>query len=81
MDAFAQNALQVCVRGGAPYIIGASTHRHYFNSFECELDDFNMNDLLFHPSDGKAVLVDACSSWCGPCKLIEPYLFEASELR
>eukprot|EP00581_Thalassiosira_minuscula_P016848 CAMPEP_0183732534 /NCGR_PEP_ID=MMETSP0737-20130205/38658_1 /TAXON_ID=385413 /ORGANISM="Thalassiosira miniscula, Strain CCMP1093" /LENGTH=238 /DNA_ID=CAMNT_0025965563 /DNA_START=121 /DNA_END=837 /DNA_ORIENTATION=- len=45
-----------------------------------ELDDSNMRELLFAPSDtSKAVLVDACAPWCGPCKLIEPYLRDCAE--
>lgn len=27
----------------------------------------------------KAVLVDCCATWCGPCKLIDPFLVKASE--
>ena len=32
------------------------------------LDDENYNDVV---KSGGAVLVDACATWCGPCKLIE----------
>ena len=44
-----------------------------------QLDDTNMRDLLFKPTDGKAVIVDAYAAWCGPCKLIEPYVIECGE--
>jgi len=54
------------------------TSTRQYNSLR-ELDDHNMKDLLFQPTDGKAVLVDVCSTWCGPCKLIEPYIAEAGE--
>jgi len=42
------------------------------------LDDDNMVDVLFRPEDGKPVLVDCYTTWCGPCKLIEPYVERAS---
>jgi thioredoxin 1 len=28
--------------------------------------------------NSKMVLVDACAKWCGPCKLIEPFLVQAA---
>lgn len=45
------------------------------------LDDSNMNSVLFFPSEGRprSALVDACAVWCGPCKLIEPFLAKCGE--
>jgi len=40
------------------------------------IDDTNSSNIL---SSSEFVLVDACATWCGPCKLIEPLLQEASE--
>ncbi|CAB9531410.1 Thioredoxin X, chloroplastic [Seminavis robusta] len=39
------------------------------------LNDGNYNSLIM---GDKAVLVDACAKWCGPCKLIEPFLVQAA---
>lgn len=38
-----------------------------------------MSEMLFRPTDGRAVLLDAYAPWCGPCKLIEPYLEGCAE--
>lgn len=77
-----QFARAPCSCRGAPpsFIASASTSTRQFNSLR-EVNDSNMKDLLFQPADGKVVLVDACASFCGPCKLIEPYLLEAGELQ
>lgn len=40
------------------------------------LEDTNYNEIMM--SD-KAVLVDCCAQWCGPCKLIDPFLVSAAE--
>jgi len=42
-----------------------------------EIDDANFRDLLQDDS-GKAVLVNACAPWCGPCKLIKPVVERAA---
>lgn len=36
-----------------------------------ELDDNNFRDIL---NGEKAVLIDACAPWCGPCKLMHPVI-------
>jgi thioredoxin 1 len=43
------------------------------------LDDSNYRKLL--GSGDKAVLVDACAPWCGPCKLIEPVVERCAKNR
>uniref|UniRef100_A0A7S2M638 Thioredoxin domain-containing protein n=1 Tax=Skeletonema marinoi TaxID=267567 RepID=A0A7S2M638_9STRA len=45
------------------------------------LDDSNMKNLLFStpPDSPSAVLVDAYTQWCGPCKLIEPLITSTAE--
>jgi hypothetical protein len=46
------------------------------------LDDSNMNSVLFFPTEGRprSALVDACAVWCGPCKLIEPFLAKCGKV-
>ncbi|KAL3791728.1 hypothetical protein HJC23_007495 [Cyclotella cryptica] len=40
-----------------------------------------MYNVLFRPGEGRtrSALVDACAVWCGPCKLIEPFLAKCGE--
>jgi thioredoxin 1 len=40
------------------------------------LDDSNYHSFM--TKNSKTVLVDACAKWCGPCKLIEPFLVNAA---
>lgn len=42
-----------------------------------DLGDSNYEQML--ASNDKAVLLDACAQWCGPCKLIEPVLHRCAE--
>mmetsp|Transcript_17402 Transcript_17402/g.49812 ORF Transcript_17402/g.49812 Transcript_17402/m.49812 type:complete len:199 (-) Transcript_17402:69-665(-) len=41
-----------------------------------EIDDTNFRDLF---GDEKAVLIDVCAPWCGPCKLIKPVVERAAD--
>lgn len=44
------------------------------------MDDSNYHQVLQGgKDDNKAVLVDCCAVWCGPCKLIEPVLDRSSK--
>lgn len=43
------------------------------------INDSNFKQILFADSYDKAVLVDACAPWCGPCKLIESSLEQCAE--
>lgn len=49
---------------------------HLFVSGMIDLDDSNYVKLL---NSDTATLVDACATWCGPCKLIEPVLEKCAE--
>lgn len=42
------------------------------------LDDQNYRTMIQN-SEKDLVLVDACAQWCGPCKLIDPFLVESAE--
>lgn len=41
------------------------------------LDDGNYDKIML--GDDKVVLAMACAKWCGPCKLIEPFVVESAE--
>lgn len=41
-----------------------------------EIEDSNYRDIL---GGEKAVLIDACAPWCGPCKLIQPALMKSAD--
>lgn len=41
------------------------------------LDDCNYDSIML--GDDKVVLVDACAKWCGPCKLIEPFVEKSAD--
>jgi thioredoxin 1 len=45
-------------------------------AIETYLEDSSYNQIM---AGEKAVLVDCCAAYCGPCKLIDPFLVQAAE--
>lgn len=41
------------------------------------LDDGNYDSTML--GEDRVVLVDACAKWCGPCKLIEPFIEKSAD--
>ena len=63
-DAFATSALRT--RGLHSTATGRRGERVPSSALSLKhLDDDNMVDLLFRPEDGKPVLVDCYTTWCG----------------
>ena len=84
---FVQNRPVVGRRGRGRFLEAATTSSPPTSDLLVDLDDDNFMDLLSRRKGGdhndgndvQAVLIDACATWCGPCKLIEGTVNECAE--